>query len=143
MIILIDTREQTPFVFPDSMKTSAATLPTGDYTIKGLERYITVERKSLPDLMQSISRDRERFEKELHRMQGYKKRAVIIEAEYRDIVTGQYKSKMSVVAAVATLGAFQQRYNVPFCFCGNYGAVFCASLLKGFYKDIQKLKELD
>jgi len=141
MIILIDTREQTPFEFHTGV-TESATLPTGDYTIKGLERFITIERKSLPDLMASISRDRERFEKELHRMQGYKKRAVIVEGEYSRIVKGQYKSKMSNAAAIATLGAFQQRYNVPFHFCGEHGAIFCYSLLKGFYKDIQKLKEL-
>jgi hypothetical protein len=49
---------------------------------------------------------------------------------------------MSVKAALATLGAFQQRFNVPFHFCGSHGAIFCQSFLKGFYNDIQKLKDL-
>ncbi len=67
--ILIDTREQAPFAFP-GMSTEAATLRAGDYSAHGLENEVAVERKSLPDLVACIGRERERFKAELVRLAG-------------------------------------------------------------------------
>ena len=68
--ILIDTREQTPLPFAD-LTTERRTLPTGDYSVLGFERDFIVERKSVADLVQSATFERERFERELVRMRGY------------------------------------------------------------------------
>ena len=48
-VLLVDTREQRPLRF-SHLPAESATLYTGDYSVKGLEEYFAVERKSLADL---------------------------------------------------------------------------------------------
>ena len=67
VVCIVDTREQLPLNL-DPLRTEPATLPTGDYSLKGLEHHVCIERKSLDDLLGCVGRDRERFERELHRM---------------------------------------------------------------------------
>jgi len=53
--ILIDTREQTPWSWPDDLvRAERATLRVGDYALYG-DRLFAVERKSLPDFAHSVS----------------------------------------------------------------------------------------
>lgn len=58
------------------------TLKTGDYSIQGFEDQITVERKSPEDLIKTISHGRERFIRELQRMEALDRAFVIVEAEW-------------------------------------------------------------
>jgi len=53
MIILIDTREKLPFQFGRDLKTVRTKLEVGDYSLKGLEHAVAVERKSLDDFIHS------------------------------------------------------------------------------------------
>ena len=46
---IIDTREQAPLDLAP-LATITGTLSTGDYSVKGLEAVVAIERKSLPDL---------------------------------------------------------------------------------------------
>lgn len=99
LTILIDSREQRPLEFlnpEDSQKplqTKVATLTTGDYSILGFEKdEIAIERKSLPDLVHCVGGGRERFEKELHRLLGFKSRLVVVEASWDEIILGQWRS---------------------------------------------------
>jgi len=69
-VIIIDSREQTPLQFT-RLEARVATLPSGDYSIAGLEELFAVERKSIPDLVACCTgQNRERFERELHRLQA-------------------------------------------------------------------------
>ena len=55
---IIDTREQLPLdLAPLRMK--RGTLATGDYSIKGMEHVVSLERKSLDDLLGCIGHDQE------------------------------------------------------------------------------------
>ncbi|WP_241160230.1 hypothetical protein [Desulfovibrio sp. ZJ369] len=45
----------------------AGSLTVGDYSLEGLTDKVAVERKELPDLVQCLGRERERFERELQR----------------------------------------------------------------------------
>ena len=63
---IIDSREQNPLslrIHPDEapIRSEKGTLYTGDYSVKGLEDHIAIERKSLPDLMACIGKDWVRF----------------------------------------------------------------------------------
>ena len=69
-VLLVDTREQKTLRF-SHLQAESATLYTGDYSVKGLEECFAVERKSLADLAGSLTRDRARFMRELHRLRGY------------------------------------------------------------------------
>jgi len=54
MLIRIDTREQHPLDF-DRCAVVRDTIPTFDYAIEGDQLHFAVERKSLPDLIQSLA----------------------------------------------------------------------------------------
>ena len=67
--LIVDTREKTPLAFAH-LQTVRAALQTGDYSIDKLTSRFAVERKSVPDLVSSLTRARKRFLHELERMRG-------------------------------------------------------------------------
>ena len=91
---LIDTREQRPLTLP-GLRTEPATLPTGDYSVKGLESHIAIERKSLPDLLMCVGRERLRFDKEIQRLLGYRVRALVVEATWQDVEAARWRSRLN------------------------------------------------
>src|ERR1700737_5350201 len=64
-VILVDTREQSPFDFSRFEGWFAGiekkSLKGGDYSVAGLEDVCVVERKTLPDLIPSMTADRPVF----------------------------------------------------------------------------------
>jgi len=94
LTIITDTREQNPLSF--SLPVEGAALKTGDYSIKGLERFIAIERKSPDDLVACLkSGNRERFEKELSRGRGLDYFALVIESDMARLANGDYRSEMT------------------------------------------------
>ena len=96
MVIIRDTREQNGYTFgflpQDQVK--VGTLPTGDYSIEGLEDQVTIERKSLADAFGTIGGQRKRFQRELERMTSFKYAAVVIEADWPTI----YQSPLPILS---------------------------------------------
>lgn len=123
MKILQDKREQAPFSFDgkgyDGVVVLEATLQTGDYSLVGLNHRVAVERKSLPDLIGSISHGRDRFERELHRARGLDSFMVVVEAPFSSVTTGAYRSRMNPKAATQTIFSFMARFRVSFHFAQN------------------------
>jgi len=114
---VIDTREQRPWDL-SPLKSERGTLITGDYTIKGLEHVICIERKSLADYLGSMGNDRDRFERELKRMLGYETRALIIEATWSDLEAGEWRSKVTPASALGSaLGWIAM--GIPVVLAGN------------------------
>jgi ERCC4-type nuclease len=69
-VIVIDSREPERLPFR-RLKTHCGPLITGDYSVAGLESLFAVERKSISDLVGfCIGQNRERFDRELHRLRG-------------------------------------------------------------------------
>lgn len=122
--IVIDTREQRPLCFDNvitkesagsrvavSIPTKTRGLKSGDYSIEGYERTFALERKSSSDLIGTISRGRERFERELARMQDMDCSAVIVEAELADCVAlCENTTRFHTEAFQNTIIAWQQRF---------------------------------
>ena len=118
--IIQDSREQSPFRFEGfSAVVEVGTLEAGDYSIRGFERRIAVERKELGDLVGCLGTDRERFTRELARLRGYDAAAVVVESPSRDLRAGRYRAQMTPQAAWQTVLAFTQRFRVPFLFCDS------------------------
>jgi len=116
--IIADTREQAPFEFSGyAADIERGTLPAGDYSVKGMERLAAVERKSIADLVGTLTTGRERFERELAILKGYVLAAVVVEGSIDDIRQANYRSKASPEAVMQSCYAFQVRYRVPFLFC--------------------------
>ena len=92
--ILIDTREQRNWTFPpERFIVERATLATGDYTIKGLEDRVALERKSLGDYVSTVIGQWTRFRKELNRLMTYDIAAIVVEANVEDVMQHKYESE--------------------------------------------------
>lgn len=92
--IVIDTRERKPWSFTvdiDNAIATRGTLATGDYSVRGYETRITIERKSLTDWVNTIVNNHDRFHKELIRMKDYDRSFIIIEASVTDICERKYE----------------------------------------------------
>jgi ERCC4-type nuclease len=131
MRIIIDSREQAPYSFTHERYVGtvieSGTLQTGDYSLAGLTDRVAVERKSLPDLVMCLSKERERFERELQRAGGLDVFAVVIECAWGDLAGGRYKSRMNAHSACQSVLAFTCRYKVPFLGAGSrQGAEYAA-----------------
>ena len=90
--ITIDTREQQPWSFPPEVATTArGTLSAGDYCITGDDQFV-IERKSLDDLVGTLSTGWERFLRELDRMEvmGSYPMIVIVEGTWMQILGHKY-----------------------------------------------------
>ncbi len=142
MIILTDSREQLPYSFDRwPVQVETAGLQVGDYSLKFWEDKISIERKSLDDLIGCLmGKNRERFEKELSRGRSYELFCIVVESDLSDISRGHYQSNMKPTAALQTIAAFFIRYQVPFLFCGNRaGAEYITySLLSKYLYEIEK-----
>jgi DNA excision repair protein ERCC-4 len=99
---LIDTREQRPFDLAP-LQMERATLDTGDYTVKGLEKSVAIERKSLPDLVMCVGRERERFERECQRLMAYPVKAIVVEATWHDLELGNWRGRVSPLAVTGSV----------------------------------------
>lgn len=126
MRIVVDSREQAPFPFRgpryEGVSVEVGTLGTGDYSLAGLTDKVAVERKELADLVACLGRERERFERELQRAAALDAFAVVVEASWPELASGQYRSRLSPHAACQSVLAFAGRYRVPFLFAGSRAA---------------------
>lgn len=126
MRVIVDSREQVPFAFSgpryEGVTVEVGTLTVGDYSLAGLTDKVAVERKSLPDLVACLGRERERFERELQRGAALDAFAVVVEASWADLAGGKYRSKLQPHAACQSVLAFAGRYRLPFLFAGSRAA---------------------
>lgn len=88
MVIIIDTREQTPLFskLPKGQIFVRDTLKVGDYSLRGFEENISLERKNPDDFLSSITTDRERFSRELEILKDYDVKLIVVEAELSKIL---------------------------------------------------------
>jgi DNA excision repair protein ERCC-4 len=102
LVALVDTREQAPLELAP-LASEAATLATGDYSLRGLEHVIAVERKSLPDLLGCVGRERERFDREVQRLLAYPVRALVVESSWQQIESGGWRGEILPQAVLGSL----------------------------------------
>ena len=92
MRVIVDSREQAPFPFRgpryEGVTVEVGGLTVGDYSLAGLADRVAVERKSLPDLVMCLGRERERFERELARGAALDAFCVVVEASWQDLAGG-------------------------------------------------------
>lgn len=139
--IIIDTREQCPLSFPEGVETRTEGLHCGDYSLDGLTELCAIERKSLPDLVACCcNSERQRFKRELHRLQSYRCRTVVVEASFQDATQGNYRSKLNPNALIASVSSWQIRYSVPFIWAGdsNGAATVTLEILRQFYRQCRQ-----
>ncbi len=111
--IIVDSREQEPLPL-SRLQAVRGTLTTGDYSVVGLEQLFSIERKSISDLVGCCMGDqRQRFGRELCRLRGCRFRRLLIVGTEEDILQANYRSAIKPQAVIATLCAFEARYDLP------------------------------
>ena len=99
---IVDTREQQRLNLAP-MRCEVDGLTTGDYSVRGLEHIIAIERKSLPDLVACVGVERERFDREIMRLVAYPVRGLVIESTWEEIERGEWRSKVKPNAVIGSL----------------------------------------
>jgi DNA excision repair protein ERCC-4 len=113
--VLIDTREQRPLRFAPELGVDCgvASLPTGDYSVRGFTHLIALERKSVADLIGTLTKGRERFEAELDLLTQFRWKAILVEGSRGDVEAGIYRSLATPQSIMGSLRAIWMRWNVP------------------------------
>lgn len=112
--IIIDTREQDPLPIT-AYPVERGTLNSGDYSFAGGEHWFSVERKSIADLVQSLTTERERFTRELERLRGYRFARLLVVGTPGEIERGEYRSRANPKAVMHSLYSAEAKY-VPVVF---------------------------
>ena len=107
-IIIVDTREQEPLEFR-RLPSRVGTLTQGDYSVAGLESDVAIERKSIPDLVGSLTSGRERFMREIDRLRGCGFGRLLIVGTEADIHSGRYRSNAKPKSILHSLYAIESR----------------------------------
>jgi ERCC4-type nuclease len=115
---VIDTREQQPLDLAP-LQTVTGTLATGDYSVRGLEHVVAIERKSLSDLLACCGRERERFDREVQRLLAYPTRALIIESTWPEIEAGGWRSELQPNHVLGSLLGWIAA-GLPVLMCGDH-----------------------
>ncbi len=136
--IIRDTREQLGYHFNPYDKCAGMirkALKTGDYTLKGFEDILCIERKaSTAEISNNMGRKKDAFHNEIKRMDEFRFAFLICEFTLEDVlkfplnstvpkhkwnslkVTGRYMMKCFM--------EYQLRHNVKVLFCGNKDNAF-------------------
>tara|TARA_R110002020_G_scaffold140378_1_gene311861 strand:+ start:2324 stop:2833 length:510 start_codon:yes stop_codon:yes gene_type:complete len=144
--VIKDTREQDGWIFSPYDKCDGmeiGTLHTGDYTLKGFEDVVCVERKACTsEIAMNLGRKKKPFQAEMERMKDYNFSFIICEFDMDALlkypegsrVPKNARSKVRVTGKylLKCLLEFQIWYDTKIIFCGNKGNAFlvCNSLLK-------------
>jgi DNA excision repair protein ERCC-4 len=155
--ILIDTREQRNYAFvspfatiaagtktvrrPHAVRTLRGTLRSGDYSLVGFESRVAVERKSKEDLFNTLGQGRDRFEREIARLNEMEFAAVVVEAEWAEIFADPPARSMLLPKTIlASVAAWQQRFpRVHWWFVPgrDVGEAVTLKILDRFWRDVQ------
>lgn len=143
--ILIDTAEQMPFSFTgfyehtfnskngtrnkvqhdlvvrtkDEHIPIKGTRQSMDYSIEGLQDEFAIERKSLSDLVGTLTKGRERFVRKLEAIQDYKFSAVLVEESWNYFVNCNDFTLKTRKTVMRSIVAFQSRYKTQWHFAGS------------------------
>ncbi len=91
-------------------------LDTGDYSIKGIEKYAVVERKTLTDLAGCVFKPR--FSDCINRLLEFPYKAIVVEAQYSDILAHNYESRVDIGRFITWINGLGAR-GLPVHFAGD------------------------
>ena len=158
MVILIDTREKqidhiTKYFDKAKLTYKKKALPYGDYSFlipqndnlsiqRDLLFYndIVIERKgSLEELSGNLTKERDRLEKELA-LAPRNKVLIVENANYSDVINGNYKTEYSNKSYWASLHTLWHRYDIPMFFIPdhNYTGFFIRGYFSYYLRNLLK-----
>jgi ERCC4-type nuclease len=156
-IIIRDTREKSSrweFV-PDHFISGVedAALKTGDYSIKGYEDILTIERKrNTSEVCTNLFHYKDRIYNEFERMKAFKYPFVIFEFTLENLLSYPYdsglsrrmQSYMKINGPSLMKRVIETSFDFPhvhFIYAGKNGKQFCLSLMKRVVEREEKCKK--
>ena len=121
LVILQDTREQCLWRFSRATRVDVVTLTEGDYSLAGFSDRIRVERKSLADLVGSITTGRERFIDECRRLTSFEFRLLVVESSVETVPAHAYRSQTNPQSVLGSVIALHVDYGLPCIWAGDAG----------------------
>ena len=138
--IVVDTREQHPWVF-DQHVVANEKLDTGDYSIKGLEDILCIERKNgIAELANNITE--KRFQDVIDRMSKYKHAYILIECNYDQLMNypigstipkklwSKIKISPGYILKFINKLSIEHNIHVIFCGCPSWAEKTALSIMK-------------
>lgn len=92
-MIVVDSREQKPFEFPEHL-VEIKSLKAGDYSVRGLETRICVERKSFNDLFGTYTKGLKRFRRQLKLMAEIDGAYLVVECTVAKVMAGHPRTSV-------------------------------------------------
>ena len=137
-IVVIDSQEHMGYKFERFTNWFSGTIrkrmPVGDYTLQGMEEELALERKTLPDLVNSIIQDRKDFIGKCEKLSTFRKKCLVIEGSLSSIKTPYEDSQAHPNAVLGSLLAAQERWQIPVYFLNDFilAEEFVASMLSKY-----------
>lgn len=128
-IIYADTREQIIPPFPPGVVVERHMMSEADYSTPALVNVARIERKSVCDLVSTLSWGRERFDREVQRLQPFRWKCIVVEGNLTEAYRVSAMHPHSIIGSLASLYA---RWEVPTLFAGNEAG--CGRLMAGLLK---------
>lgn len=141
--IIVDTREQQPWTFKNRA-TANTKLDTGDYSIKGLEHLVAIERKkNVSEIATNIVEPR--FKDVIERLSSIKYGFILLEFSLRDLLIfpvgsnipkHKWKSiKITPNFLLKNITDWEIEHNIKVFFCGSSSSAenLAGYLLKKIY----------
>jgi hypothetical protein len=98
-------------------------LKTGDYSVDGMEAVLSLERKSLADLVACTVSRRGRFIAACSRMAQFRWKAILVEATLEDVKGGfemfDIPSEVHPNAVCGTLDAIEAKFGIPVIYASS------------------------
>lgn len=152
MTILVDTREPLgaghllhPWAtfWPVDVHVMRGTLPTGDMALAALPDGAVCERKTVPDFLAAVGRERKRFDLELKRSRYLGSFVIVVEGTLADVLTANHaKGQLTETAIVGTVASWTRR-GAPVLFAGTVHAAadLAYRFLAGQVREIKRVSK--
>ena len=140
LVIAVDTREQQPYKFKGHASVRKK-LDAGDYSIKGFEKLIGIERKgSTTDFRMSLGRNHKRFMRELDRLRPYICKVIVVESTLQEVLhPPRLYDRVHPNSIMGSIVKITVDYDIPILFCNGRRRAeeVTLKLLQRFYENFR------
>lgn len=137
-IVIKDTREQDGYYFKEYNTCAGMVeekLDTGDYSIKGLEDKICIERKGcVEELAMNLGQKKHAFLNEIERMAPFPHKFLILEFTVDELIKFPDETRIPIKnkASVKITGKYMLKCLSEFSLYNGVHVIFCGSKYNGF-----------
>lgn len=148
-IVVKDTREQDGYYFKQYNTCAGMVeekLDTGDYSIKGLEDKICIERKGcVEELAMNLGSKKHTFLNEIERMGAFQHKFIVLEFSLEDLIKFPEETRIPIKnkAAVKITGKYMLKCLMEFQIYNNVHVLFCGNKYNAFIAVSSILKRIN